>query len=90
MHLRYPMCIKFKSVVTRYIFFLQVSYSHQLLKIADLFSDSGESGFALYFSELDYDSIVIDKDYKVHLIDPENLILVDRWQINKGKDGIVL
>lgn len=63
----------------------QVSYALQLLRIADLFSLENEAGFSLYFSELEYDSIVVDADFRVHIVDPENLIVVDRQLINKGE-----
>ena len=44
-----------------------------------------DSQFALYWTDLDPDNVMVDDSGQVLIVDVENIIVVDRWQINKGE-----
>jgi hypothetical protein len=62
---------------------LQVKLAYQLLQIADMFVDN-DSQFALYWTDLDPDNVMVDSSGQLLIVDVENIIVVDRWQINRG------
>ncbi|ELU17434.1 hypothetical protein CAPTEDRAFT_141610 [Capitella teleta] len=62
----------------------RVKLSYQLLQIAEMFVDN-DSQFALYWTDLDPDNVMVDSSGQVLIVDVENIIVVDRWQINKDQ-----
>ena len=66
------------------IFIFQVDIAYQLMKIAERLTDN-DIGFALYLTDVSYDNFAINDDGKVIVIDLENIIVVDKARIKRGR-----
>ncbi len=62
----------------------QVRLAYQVLKIAERFTEN-RSKFALYWTDLSYEHLAVDSRGVVKVIDASRIMVVDRWQIQKGK-----
>ena len=54
------------------------------MKTADSLTDN-DSQFALYWTDLSYDNLGVDNGKNIVVLDAENVIVVDRWQLKWGK-----
>ena len=66
-------------------FILQLKLGYQIMKMADKLTDN-PTEFTLYWTDLSYENIAVDKQGYVRLVDSENIIVVDKWQIKQGKN----
>ena len=53
------------------------------MKIADRLTNPG-GNFALYWTDLNYENLVVDAAGKVTVVDAENIVVVDRKAVHKG------
>ena len=53
------------------------------MKLADRLTDNSMQ-FSLYWSDVSYGNIAVDKQGYVRIVDAENIIVVDKWQIKQG------
>ena len=53
------------------------------MQIAEKFTNNDQK-FSLYFTDVCYDNFAVNSDGRVMIIDAENIIVVDKWQIEKG------
>ena len=64
----------------------QVKFAHQVMKIAELFTNN-DSGFRLYWIDMGLDNLAVTSSGQVKVIDAEHIVMVDRKKIEKGKTG---
>ena len=57
--------------------------------IANLLTES-ELGFAFYLTDVSYDNIAVNKDGKVIVIDLEDILVVDKAKIRRGKVCVII
>ena len=67
---------------------LQVDLALQILQIAEKFTDN-QLGYGLYWTDLDYHNLAVNDKGRVSVIDGENIIVVDTWQIKKGMSSLI-
>lgn len=61
----------------------RLDLAYQLLQVALLLTNN-LSGFALYMTDVNMDNFAVRPDGTIFLIDVENIIIVDRWEVKKG------
>lgn len=60
-------------------------FSSQVLQIAEKFTDN-DLGYALYPTDITLENLAVTDKEEVMFIDAENILVVDREQIRKGKN----
>ena len=45
---------------------------------------SNDSDFSLYMTDVTADNLAVDADGRVHLVDVEDIVIVDRKQLEEG------
>ena len=45
---------------------------------------TNDSDFSLYMTDVTVDNLAVDGDGRVHLVDVEDVVIVDRRQLEKG------
>ena len=48
---------------------------------------TNDSDFNLYLTDVTADNLAVDADGRVHLVDVEDVVIVDRQQLEKGEYG---
>lgn len=62
----------------------RMDIAYQLLQISQMMTEN-TLGFALYMTDLNLDNFAVRSDGTVLLIDVENIVVVDRLKVRKGK-----
>ena len=68
---------------------MQIDYAYQLMYIANLLTET-DLGFAFYLTDVTYDNIAVNKDGKLVIIDLEDILVVDKAKIRRGKIHVLI
>ncbi|KAK2147422.1 hypothetical protein LSH36_554g01032 [Paralvinella palmiformis] len=63
---------------------VRLKLAYQVMKLADRLTDNSMQ-FSLYWLDISYDNLAVDKQGYVRIVDAENVIVVDKWQIKQDK-----
>ena len=58
--------------------------AYEILKVADSLTDN-DSQFSLYWTDLSYENLGVENGKDIVILDSENIIVVDKWQLKHGK-----